>query len=89
MRLCSKKTNKTKEFWVEDYTEQEKDFFIGLGFTERRIKIIDEWVSGYLSFHGSRSFGFWSEEEVKTIYDAVKKEFGKCSPKLLTTAELM
>ena len=34
-------------------------------------------------------FGFWNDEEAKTIYDAVKKEFGKCKPRLLTTAELM
>lgn len=88
MKLC-KKTNKMKGFWVEDYTEQEKEFFIGLGFTERRVKFMDEWMNGSLSFHGSRSFGFWNDEEAKTIYDAVAKEFGKCEPRILTTAELM
>jgi len=84
-----KKQNKLKGFWVEDYTEQEKDFFIELGFTERRLKFMGEYMDGTLSFHGSRSFGWWSDDEAKNIYGAVKKEFGKCKPRVLTTAELM
>ncbi len=84
-----KKTGKQKGFWVEFYDEFQKDFFINLGFTERKVKILDEWVSGTLSFHGSKSFGFWNDDEAKKIYSAVKKEYGKCKPKVLTTAELM
>ena len=87
--ILAKKKNKIKNFWVEDYTKEEKQFFISLGFTERSVEFMGEKVSGTLTFQGSRSFGWWNDEEAKTIYDSVKKEFGKCKPKVLTTAELM
>ena len=85
----SKKASKNKNFNVTNYNDEQRDFFIGLGFTERRVKFMGEWMSGSLSYHGSKSFGFWNDEETTKIYDAVKKEFGKCKPRLLTTAELM
>ena len=85
----SKKASKNKNFNVTNYDDEQKEFFIGLGFTERRVKFMGEWMEGYLSFHGSRSFGFWNEEEVERIYKASEKQYGKVKVRTLTTAELM
>ena len=85
----SKKANKNKDFNVTNYNDEQKEFFIGLGFTERRVKFMGEWMEGSLSFHGSRSFGFWNEEEVERIYKASEKQYGKVKVRTLTTAELM
>ena len=40
MELVKNSNNKIKDFWVENYTETEKEFFIKLGFTERRVKFM-------------------------------------------------
>jgi len=77
-----KGSTKVKNFWVEDYTEEEKAFFIGLGFD------CDEFRST-LCFHGSGSFGWWSDEEHKRISSSVRKQYGKCTPRKLTLAERM
>ena len=85
----TKKASKNKNFNVTNYNDEQRDFFIGLGFTERRVKFMGEWMEGSLSFHGSRSFGFWDEEEVERIYKASEKQYGKVKVRTLTTAELM
>jgi len=85
----SKKVSKNKNFNVTNYNDEQKEFFIGLGFTERRVKFMGEWMEGSLSFHGSRSFGFWNEEEVERIYKATENQYGKVKVRTLTTAELM
>ena len=85
-----KKTNKLKSFMVEDYNDTQKEFFIGLGFTERIVKgFCDEIASKCLIYRGSGFFGFWSDEEIKTIHKATKKQFGNFKVRTLTTAELM
>lgn len=73
---------KVKNFWVEEYNNDDKAFFIGLGFT------CDEFREN-LCFHGSKSFGWWSDEEYKRISSAVRKQYGKCRPRKLTLAERM
>jgi hypothetical protein len=72
MKLLSKITTGLS-FWVEDYTQQEKDFFVSLGFKESK------WCDkNTLDFDGTaESFcEFWTLEEHKQIFDAVKKNFG-------------
>ena len=85
----SKKASKNKNFTVTNYNDEQRDFFIGLGFTERRVKFMGEWMEGSLSFHGSRSFGFWNEDETEKIYKAIEQKYGKVKVRTLTTAELM
>jgi len=47
--------SKVKNFWVVDYTKEDKDFFIGIGFT------YDEFRET-LTFRGNGSFGWWNDE---------------------------
>ena len=74
--------SKVKNFWVVNYSNEEKEFFIGLGFT------CDEFRKT-LTYRGSRSFGWWNDEEYKLISNAVRKQYGKCRPRKLTLAERM
>jgi hypothetical protein len=85
----TKKANKSKNFNITNYNEEQKEFFIGLGFTERRVKFMGEWMEGSLSFHGSKSFGFWNDDEAERIYKAIEQKYGKVKVRTLTTAELM
>tara|TARA_R110000850_G_scaffold193713_1_gene320440 strand:- start:108 stop:377 length:270 start_codon:yes stop_codon:yes gene_type:complete len=85
-----KKASKTKSFGVEDYNNEQKEFFIGLGFTERIVKDFngDVMYKG-LSYRGTGIFGFWSKEEVKSISKATRDMFGSFKVRTLTIAELM
>lgn len=88
----SKKASKIKNFNVTHYNDEQRDFFIGLGFTERVAKNLDGSIDreySSLSFHGSRIFGFWSEEDTDRIYKATEEKYGKFKVRTLTTAELM
>ena len=85
-----KKASKTKSFGVENYNEEQKGFFIGLGFTERIVNDFNgEQMYKGLSYRGTGRFGFWSDEEVKTIHAETKSKYGSFKVRTLTTAELM
>lgn len=73
MKLVSKQIKVVTNFWVEDYNEKEKEFFLSLGFNERIVMMFEP--KGYLEFKGSGVFGFWSDIELKRICDAVKAYF--------------
>tara|TARA_R110002051_G_scaffold224048_1_gene287237 strand:- start:1672 stop:1947 length:276 start_codon:yes stop_codon:yes gene_type:complete len=88
----SKKASKNKNFNVTNYNDEQRDFFTGLGFTERICKNLDGTIDrdySSLSFHGSKIFGFWNDEEAEKIYKATESKFGKFKVKTLTTTELM
>ena len=74
--------SKVKNFWVVDYTKEDKEFFIGIGFT------CDEFRET-LTFRGSKSFGWWNDEEYNKISSAVRKQYGKCKPRKLTLVDRM
>ena len=87
----SKKASKNKNFNVTNYNDEQRDFFIGLGFTERVSKIngtIDRDNSS-LSYHGSNIFGFWNDQEVEKIHNSIQKKYGKFKVRTLTIAEQM
>lgn len=67
MKLLSKGG---KEFWVEDFNEEQEQFFISLGFNKTEVPQIqkDFGFTDYLSFGGSEVFGMWSKKEKKEIY---------------------
>ncbi len=70
MKLLSKITD-GRSFWVEDYNQEQKDFFLNLGFKE--TKFGDKYV---LDFEGTKSgLEFWSIQEFILIRDAVNKRF--------------
>lgn len=77
IRFAKKGKNKSKTFWVEDYNLTEMDFFLNLGFKETKIKGIqkDFGIKNTLDFDGSAMFGAMSQNEWKTITDAVKEYF--------------
>lgn len=61
-----KQNIKVDYFFVEDYNQEQKDFFISIGFTER---------GRVLSFHGSSFSGMWTSKEFEEIRDKVKARF--------------
>lgn len=84
-----KKNNKLKYFWVEDYTNEERDFFLELGFKEKIKEFMGEIIYKRLSFEGSAFIRTWDAEEWNKISSAVKSKFGSCKVRKLTLAELM
>ena len=71
MKLVAKRVNPFNSFWVEDYNEKAKEFFLNLGFVEKQI-------SGFkptfiLTFEGSKIFGIWDEKQIKTIMDSLNE----------------
>ena len=71
MKLLSKITT-ARSFWVEDYNQQEKVFFLSLGF--RESKFGDENVLDFKD-PNRNGYEFWTIEQYKRITDAVKNKF--------------
>lgn len=90
MNLITKNIKgKKPSFWVENYTEAEKQFFLGLGFTEKLSKIPLAFrgkngdIGGdTLEFQGSSIFGMFSSEEYDRFFDAITKFTKRKSLKL-------
>jgi len=80
MKLFSKNANaKIPHFWVENYTDKEKEFFLKLGFTENKSVIpeafrCDGRGGDTLVFKGSGFLTMFSEEEYNTVTRAIFKE---------------
>lgn len=91
MKFLKKGKNKTKNFWVEDYTETDKKFLESLGFVEDKREFNGHIIMQSMNFRGSRSFGWWSDEEADKIYSAIQNYLGvrKIKIRILTLAELM
>jgi hypothetical protein len=82
MKFVSKIIKPITSFWVEDYTEEEKQFFIDeLGFYEHVIKMPESFGgdSKTLNFNGSGFFGSWSQKEMNLIAEAMYKKFPELS----------
>ena len=62
------------QFWVEDYNEQDKEFFLSLGFVEKIYQHFNTFI-GNLNFKGSGSFGFWTQTECDTICNAIYEQY--------------
>jgi len=77
MKFVSKIINPINNFWVEDYTEEQKEFFLGIGFTETVHKVPESFGGDfkYLTFQGSKAFGFWTQEEMNKIAQAIYDQF--------------
>lgn len=68
----------TKTFWVEEFTEEDKEFFISLGFTDKEPHSSEMVAKAFqrvptLYFVGSEIFGLWSQEEIATIIGAIRQ----------------
>ena len=77
IRFISKTVNPVNDLWVENYTEEEKQFFLTLGFKERVYNKGSMFEKGVLEFEGSEIFGFWSKDEKKKIFGAMNESFYK------------
>lgn len=77
MKFVSKIINPVTSFWVEDYTEEQKEFFLGLGFEETIHKVPESFGGDwkYLTFKGSGNFGSWNQEEMNKIAFAIYDQF--------------
>lgn len=79
MKLVSKNPDANEpSFQIENYSEAEKQFFLGLGFTEKisNVPIAFRGKNGdvggdTLNFMGSGIFGLFSSEEFETITHAI------------------
>jgi hypothetical protein len=77
MRFVSR-APRTKTFWVEDFTEEEKGFLQYLGFTDKEPHSSNMVAKAYKSrptlyFVGSDLFGLWSHDEVETIHNTIRE----------------
>lgn len=77
IRFCKKGKDKLKSFWVEDYNEQEKQFFLDLGFTEKKVSKQEKefGLKSTLNYSGKGLFGAMDTNEWKTISSAVMDYF--------------
>jgi hypothetical protein len=77
IQFIKKGKNKLKTFWVENYNETEKSFFLDLGFTETKAPKDqkDFGVNSTLDFKGSGMFGSMNDKEWKEITNAIKDYF--------------
>lgn len=77
MKFVSKVINPINNFWVEDYTEEEKEFFLSIGFKETVQKIPESFGGDnkWLSYQGSELFGSWNQEEMNKIVQEIFKQF--------------
>lgn len=80
MRLVSKSPQaRIPHFWVEDYNEDDKKFFEGLGFVETPVtEIMKQFrIKPTLNFKGSGDWGGMSQEEFDTIVDAMCEKYNQ------------
>lgn len=91
MKFLKKGKNKTKNFWVEEYTEKDKRFLESLGFVEDKREFNGQIIMRSMYFRGSGLFGWWSNEEADKIYGAIQNYLGvnKIKIRVLTLAELI
>lgn len=77
MKLVTKHP-KFKNFWVEDFNQEERTFFEALGFKFVKSNMPKEFGgSDTLTFQGSDVFGLWTKEELKDILIQVSQSFGE------------
>lgn len=62
------------QFWVEDYNDQDKEFFISIGFYEKTYQMFTTFVSN-LYFKGTGAFGFWTQDECTKICEAIYEHY--------------
>ena len=72
MKFVSKSMN---SFWVEDFTEDEKEFFLSIGFTEFKYRSGYNKISTNLTFKGSQIAGIWSQDEMNNICEKIYDRF--------------
>jgi hypothetical protein len=77
MNLVSKTPK--NNFWVENYTQKEKEFFISIGFEEKTHGQRTPFETSILDYTGSGLFGSWSKEENEKIFEETFKFTGKKS----------
>jgi hypothetical protein len=76
MRFVSR-APRSKTFWVEEFTKEEKEFLIYLGFTDKEPHSSNMVSKAYYSrptlyFVGSDIFELWSNDEVETIHNTIR-----------------
>lgn len=78
MKFISKHPDSGKDYWVEDYSSKDRDFFLGLGFIEKDYSHIPKGfgIASTLYFTGSDIFGMWTDEEMETIDNAIWEYLG-------------
>lgn len=67
-----------KNFWVENFNDEDRKFFKDLGFKFVKSRIPNDFGgSDTLEYTGTGVFGFWSNDELKTILNAVQEKYGE------------
>lgn len=76
MDLFTKDNNKVRNFWVENYSDEDKTFLSSIGFQEKKYCIGYNKHKTCLEFAGKLFFGFWSNDEADKIEKAIKEYLG-------------
>jgi hypothetical protein len=71
MILAAKQKYKVPFFWVEDYSQEDKEFLEGIGFVEHKSKVPNGFGTDVMDFKGSGIFGLWTQEEADRIMSAI------------------
>jgi hypothetical protein len=77
MKFVSKVIDPCTSFWVEDYTDEEREFFLSIGFEETIYRMPESFGGDQrnLGYQGSKPFGSWSQEEINKIAHAIYDQF--------------
>ena len=76
MKFLKKGNTDIKNFWVENYTETDKQFLEKIGFIEYKRQINGEIIYQSMNYTGSGFFGFWSDDESEMIYKSIQNYLG-------------
>jgi len=84
MKFYSKNINaKIPTFWVEDYTEEEKEKLKSFDFKEFKLKTGFNSFKKYMTYSGKGCFGLWNSEEAEVIIQMICDEFNLKSLNIL------
>jgi len=69
MECVSKNPASGKNYWIENYTDKQKEAFLEIGFELKEHTEIEKrfGISDYLFFKGTGEYGFWNEVETAMI----------------------
>jgi hypothetical protein len=73
MKFISKNPDSGKNYWIEGYSPEDKEFLMGLGFIEKDYSHVPKsfGMNNNLYFTGSDIFGMWTDKEMDIIDNAI------------------
>lgn len=67
-----------KNFWIENFNDEERAFFEKLGFKFVKSRMPKSFGGrDTLELTGTGVFGLWTKEELSTVLNAVQEKYGE------------